>query len=201
MMFLPYPIYEECMYFKNVLSEKDKLVDLIEELNLDKYSTEKISQWQRLTNDIMFKKIKSLNFKDSQDVDKKNRYLINSFKYAFLFCMNEYKKIYNQVISDINDIYIYKSNAVSEGNLNQEFNINNNEKNISMYLFINSENSGMPFYIDKQKDIYIWPEPGSLVIVPDKFSHSELINKDKKLYFAKSKFQKDQNLIRCSNLI
>jgi hypothetical protein len=103
--------------------------------------------------------------------------------------------------SDLEDITLFKSLPTSEFGREQVFKDNYDEDSASVYLLINTELSSFPFCLDRDKSIYINPEPGTALIIRDIVNHSEGMNKVEPLYYIKCKFTLKEEKTSKTNLL
>jgi hypothetical protein len=201
MMYLPNVLGDSCVYFRNTISEPQKLIEFIEECEKDQSTHKYLTSWSEMTDSIMFKKF----LLEESDISKRNKqkllYIYNSFKAGIDYCKEHYSNFAKQETSDIKPLYLFKSKPLSEGERDQEYSLPDSSQSISVYLMMNTEAEGKAFCLNKEKSIYIYPEPWSIVMVPDNLSHSEGINANSELYYLKTKFELGAEKLQCSNLL
>lgn len=201
MMYLPSILDDKCVYFRNTISEPEKLISFIEECENDPSTHRYITAWKEMTSSVLFKKF----LLEDEGISVRNKqkllYIYNSFNAGIKYCKEHYSNFAKKETSDLKPIYLFKSKPLSEVDRNQEHSIPSNPESISVYLMMNTEAGGKAFCVNKERSIYIYPEPWSIVMIPDNLSHSEGINENNSLYYVKTKFELGAERLQCSNLL
>ncbi len=201
MMYLPNILDDRCVYFRNTISEPEKLIQFIEECEQDLSTHKYLSAWSSMSDSVMFKKF-LLEDKDiSVRTKQKLLYIYNSFHAGINYCKEHYSNFAKQETSELKPIYLFKSKPLKDFDREQEYSVPSNSESISVYLMMNTEAEGKAFCVNKERAIYIYPEPWSIVMIPDNLSHSEGINANNELYYLKTKFELGAEKLQCSNLL
>lgn len=201
MMYLPSILDDNCVYFRNTISEPQKLIKFIEECENDLSTHKYITGWSSLTDYVLFKKFLLEDNEISERTKQKLLYIYNSFQAGINYCKEHYSNFSMKETSKLKPLYLFKSQPLSKINWDQEYSIPSAPTSISVYLMLNTEPSGKAFCVNKEKSIYIYPEPCSIIMIPDILSHSEGINSDNELYYLKTKFELGAEKLQCSNLL
>lgn len=185
-MYLPTFMGDRVIYFKNILSEPEKIITLIENFNDDKEVYGYLSEWQKQNDNVyikeFLKKENDINIKKIQKLD----YIYNSFYRGILFAREHYLNAAMREADQIEDIKIVKCLPTEE---NSEIFIESDSENIFFYIIINSELESHPACINKQNNIYIVPEPNTALMIPGDIKHSIGNNKKEPLYYVTGKFK------------
>lgn len=200
-MYLPHILDNNTIYFKNTISEPQTLISLIEELDSIKETESFISKWQEINNNISFKKFLKDDKKMTNKQKQKCLYVYNSFYSGINYCKEIYSNTVKKETTKIKPIYLFKSKPLIESIYTQEYSVISSPNTISVYMLLNTEHSGSAFCVDKERSIYIYPEPYTVIMIPDNTVHSEGINQEKSLYFLKTSFELGKERLQCSNLL
>ena len=193
MMHLPAVLDNDSVYFRNNISELDSLIKFIEECDQDSSTHGYITPWTKLNNYTMYKTFERNDEGLSTRMLQKCLYIYNSFNSGLSFCKEHYSNFAMRNTGNLEELTIFKSLTSSDYNREQKFDVNYDENTISVYLMLNTELTSTPFCVDKQRNIYINPEPGSAIMIKNIVEHAEGMNTVGPLYYVKSKFVlKDQ---------
>ncbi len=201
MMYLPHILDDKCVYFRNTISEPQKLIEFIEECNMDATTHKYISEWSNMTEDVLFKKFLLEDGEMSERMKQKVLYIYNSFQAGINYCKEHYSNFAMKETTSTKPLYLFKTKPLSVKDRGQEYSIPSNSESISVYLMMNTEPEGKAFCVNKERSVYIYPEPWSIIMIPDNLSHSEGINNNKDLYYLKTKFELGPEKLQCSNLL
>jgi hypothetical protein len=176
---------DRVVYFKNILSEPNKLIEFINECEEDASTHNFISPWQTATDKVQVKKF--LN--NEEGISKRNiqklLYIYNSFYRGILFCKEHYLNFAMRESTDILDLSLIKVSP-SE-NIENIFNEEDQDV-VNFYILINPEDDGIPMCVNKKYNIYINPEPNTAIMIPGNVEHYMCGNKKTDLYYVKGKF-------------
>jgi hypothetical protein len=198
MMYLPTIMGDRTVYFKNVLSEPDKLIEFINECDLDESTHNFISKWKSVTEKIQTKEF----IKNEDGISKRNIqkliYIYNSFYRVILFCKEHYLNFAMKESTDLFDLSLIKISA-SENfeNIFKE----EDEDTINFYILINPEEDGIPMCVNKKHNIYINPEPNTAIMIPGNIEHYICVNKKNDLYYIKGKFNLNGDRLVKTNIL
>jgi hypothetical protein len=201
MMYLPNILDDKCVYFRNTISEPHKLIEFIEECENDKSTHKYISNWASLSNGVEFKKFLLEDGEMSERMKQKVLYIYNSFQAGINYCKEHYSNFAMKDTTSTKPLYLFKSKPLSSVQRDQEYSIPSGPESVSVYLMMNTEAEGRAFCVNKERSIYIYPEPWSIIMIPDNLSHSEGINANNDLYYLKTKFELGPEKLQCSNLL
>lgn len=201
MMYLPSILDDKCVYFRNTISEPYKLIEFIEECESDETTHKYLSSWSSMTDEVMFKKFLLQDNEMSERMKQKVLYIYNSFQAGINYCKEHYSNFARQETTATKPLYLFKSKPISDTEREQEYTLPSKPDSISVYLMMNTEAEGKAFCVNKERSIYIYPEPWSIIMIPDNLSHSEGINANNDLYYLKTKFELGAEKLQCSNLL
>jgi hypothetical protein len=201
MMHLPAILDNDALYFQNNISEKELLIKFIEECESDSSTHGYISPWKKLNDYTMYKTFEKNTEMMSNRMLQKCLYIYNSFNAGLSFCKEHYSNYVMRNTSQIKELTLFKSLPTLEFNREQAFQTSHDENSVSVYLMINTELMGSPFCLDKDKSIYINPEPGTAIMVKDTVLHAEGMNQVEPLYYIKCKFDLQEQKTSITNLL
>ena len=137
----------------------------------------------------------------SERMKQKVLYIYNSFQAGINYCKEHYSNFAMKDTTSTKPLYLFKSKPLSSVQRDQEYSIPSGPESVSVYLMMNTEADGRAFCVNKERSIYIYPEPWSIIMIPDNLSHSEGINANNDLYYLKTKFELGPEKLQCSNLL
>jgi hypothetical protein len=188
MMHLPAILDNDALYFQNNISEKEKLIQFIEECESEESTYGYISPWTTFNEFTLYKTFDKNAVIMSERMLQKCLYIYNSFNSGLSFCKEHYSNYVMRNTSDIQELTLFKSLPLSEFSREQIFSNVYDEDSVTVYLMLNTEITSSPFCLDRSKGIYINPEPGTALMIKDIVDHAEGINKETPLYYIKCKF-------------
>ena len=201
MMHLPAILDNDTLYFQNNISERERLIEFIEECESDPSTHSYISPWQKLNDFTMYKTFDKNTDMISERMLQKCLYIYNSFNSGLSLCKEHYSNYVMRNTSSIKELTLFKSLPTLEFSREQVVNTVYDEDSVSVYLMLNTELMGSPFCLDKDKAIYINPEPGTALMIRDVVSHSEGMNQVEPLYYIKCKFDLQDKKTSITNLL
>lgn len=164
-----YEDFEKISYYKNVISDPQFVIELIE--RSDEYLTEssKIPKWSEWTasGDVPYTFGYQKRFKEDaeNDTDSDVRRIATILKMAIEDSSNDYAKRNKVNIGRLAPISVSKySTGKSMGPHVDDYG-NDEDPNISVVLYLNDDYVGGELFFNKQ-NVKIKPEAGSIVIFP-----------------------------------
>lgn len=193
MMYRWHILGDGVMYFVNTISEPEKLIEFIEEMDGNKDSYKHISEWKNESEHIKYKEFYSQA--DTNRVSQKCLYIKNTFERGIDFCKDIYIENNSIVAEPIDSLKMYKEKMFLNNESELQLSPKDDSK-IYVYSLLNTTATGKAFCINFEKNIYIHPEPNSILFIPGDLKHSVCLNEKDELYYVTSSFaysKKEQN--------
>lgn len=186
-MMYPYVVVGmNSLYFIKSINEPVYLISFIEKMDSVDESFSAISRWEK-DGDNLFKKTVHIDAPgiSNQKVSQKTLYIKNSFLSNINFCKDLYAEAMGLDCGPVKDLSIYKR---MPGNSKDSFKKEKVENIVNVYVILNSDPDSVPFCVDKEKEVYIRPEPASIFMVPDDVDQMVGHNVSSITYYAKASF-------------
>jgi predicted 2-oxoglutarate/Fe(II)-dependent dioxygenase YbiX len=171
--------YEKIHYYKNVISEPNKLIELIELSDNNLTENSSIPKWKEwsASGDVayLFGYQKRFNDNVDKDPDSDIQTINNTLKSAIINASEDYARVHNINIGSLTPLSISKySTGKSMGPHVDDYG-NGDDPNISVVLYLNDNYEGGELFF-KEQGIKIKPEAGSIIIFPsvDPYYHESL---------------------------
>lgn len=171
--------YEKIHYYKNIISEPHKLIQLIELSDNNLTENSSIPKWKEwsASGDVpyLFGYQKRFTEHVDQDSNQDIQTINNILKNAITKASEDYAKIHNINIGILTPLSISKySTGKSMGPHVDDYG-NGDDPNISVVLYLNDDYEGGELFF-KEQNIKIKPEAGSIIIFPsvDPYYHESL---------------------------
>lgn len=185
MMYRWHVLGDGVMYFVNTISEPEKLIEFIEQMQENPDSYKYFSEWKTQAENVKYKEFYSQS--DTDRISQKCLYIKNTFERGINFCKDIYIENNNIVAESIDDIKMYKEKLFIN-NEPQSYIIPTDESKIYIYSLLNTSATGRAFCVNFEKNIYIYPEPNSMLFIPGNLKHSVCLNEKDEMYYVTSSF-------------